>query len=515
MKTVFALVVIFVSTVLNAVAQNDTIQPKIFSQEAAQEKYIRSVYVTTVSDGYVIKGFRRLRFTEPFNIREDLGLTMMKINLDGMIDSFVEVYKDYDLIGGLISPMTSFDDTVVVMTYDRQFPSGRDNGHPAIFRYDKDLNFIDFTTQEDNQFGLMLYDWTSGADAIIDLKTGVRIIAGGYANNNLYNTTVYGHKIRANGELESTPMYGNFPFRFNSISVGSNRLLLTGQLGFSVLDTNFNVIVNYKSWPQNELPPFVNTGFGGLDSRGIAINKSYYYMLGAGNTDLQRQVLSVQKWNDNGEIVSQKSLVTSYDRDVGLPHFQAARGQPNYLYDGDTTIYALSLRFGDLSGRLPKIDTRWYITAIDTNLNLLWTRSIVADDYRWPNAITFSPDSTQLLVVGKDEYDDLETPGQLYTYLLDTKYGLINNAGPAVQARDATFLYPSLASTDVYIDRETTGDPVVRVRLFSLEDGREYVRPVGSGGQFSVADLAPGAYVAYGYSSDEQPYLRQKIVVVR
>ena len=496
-------------------SQSTDINPKLFSKDAFAEEYVGIVTAVTVSDGYIIRGLRRTNFDVDFDYRRDNDYFLMKIKTDGLVDRVINVHGEHPYTWGSLTNIRVLSDTVAISYIDSEFADTPLGGDPGIMRYDKDLNLLDRISFRDTAYGPTLEGWSIGASSMINLNSAVHLIKGGYEGNSDTNTSVYGQKFSSNGEFISKPLYGSFPIGFNSISVGDDRLLLTGSTAFTVLDTNLNVIINGRVLANDNKPPYVNAGLGGFNPKGIAIGKSYYYIIGAANTNLKVDCLTAMKWNDYGDLVDQKLIAKSYSHNSIEPDFQSARSMPTDLYDGDSTIYSLTWRFGEY--RTDSIvDLKWYITAIDTNLNTLWVKSIVAGQSLLPHTITFSPDSTQLLIVGKDGAIRTDTPSGLNSYLLNTADGSVSNVSPLVYVTETAFLRPSLASTEVYVDLPVDGEPVSRLQLFSLGDGRQYDRAIGPNGTASVRDLAPGAYVAYGYRADgTEPALRQKIVVVR
>ena len=402
------------------------------------------------------------------------------------------------------------------MAYNDTIPATRPyigNAHLEMMRYDDDLNFIDRVVVLDTMLGSMRDIWGS-INFTIGTTNGYRMLIGGYEDDLKYGTRVHAHKIHINGSYTHVPVYAPPPRFFNNVDVSGDRLLVTGADGFMVLDTNFQSVVDHKFLSDYDRHPLTYSGVGGTAIRGIIAEGEHYLFSNTGHRDLMVFGLAVQKWSAEGEMLGQRWVhgqPEAYrDRDEKI---YGVLGSPASLYDGEGTIYTAYMLNGIHED--PDYPVRWAISAIDTGLNVKWTKVIPADHGATFHAITFSPDSSRILALGKRGGTSHTVAGEFYTYLLDTAAGAISSVGPLALVEDATFLYPSPANTVVRLDDTEQAALIRTLHFFSLGDGRRYERAVGPGGTAAVDDLAPGAYVAYGYDVDGEPLLRQRLTIVR
>lgn len=169
---------------------------------------------------------------------------------------------------------------------------------PGLVKMNKDLEVLERQVYPDTVFGksgglLALAKTTDGR------QTGYRFVIDRNECSRRTGTPIYGQKFSLDGRNEHYPLYGTFPFN-NDMVLDGDRLLLTGHAAYTVLDTNFNVIVDERRWLDYDEYPFLNSGFiGGYPSRGMIINGVYYFFLTGVCQDRSPQnCLIGQKWND-------------------------------------------------------------------------------------------------------------------------------------------------------------------------------------------------------------------------
>ena len=495
-------------------AQREFINPPIFSEQLNDSFTIGEHALGTLSDGYVM----RCSFVEGPESQTPLKYYLVKLDTFGSVKRIINLESTLDSLD--ISFNIEFDlsvlvhrDTISITYSDKEdWSSMNPMGHFSVMRFNKDLDVIDVTVSRDTLFGDAFF-WSGLGGAVLDNKFAFRIVNGGYESNDSLGTPIYGHTLTIGGGLRSFPVYTSVPRFFNYLEAKKNRLLIVGLGVFTVLDTAWNTVIDAKVFYEYDRPPVVNSNIGGTAGRGSIVGRSYYFFLDAGCNDTGRRCVAAQKWSDQGEMVDQKVLFhIDATRPVGDNFFFSAQASNSQIYDGDTTIYAFHFT--------PSLDSiHWEISAVDTNLNLIWRKTISfkGDTLPWGHGMALSPNGKQLLVTGRNgttSANPPNIPSVILTYLIDTETSSVRNISALGSLADEVFLGPNPASNRLYI-QQRPGRALSRVDFHAMGSGASSSLQSRSGLELDISSLASGTYLAIGYDEEGVARVQQRIVVTR
>lgn len=504
-------IVLIIFTTNVSSAQREFIMPPLFSDDLSSfEATGRYATCAAVSDGYIIQTIVP-QSGEPTGEYYENTTLLIKLDEDG---NFIKQYKVSDHFDSIMTamPSTVINDTLMFSAFDGKDWGQNIFGHPCFFRFDKDLNLIDFTNSRDTMFGLPQPSWSGLGSAVANNNTAYRFIFGGYLDNDQHGgSRAYGHTLGLDGKLRSVPIDANVPFFSGQAQFENDRILIVGPQAFTVFDTTWNTVFDGRRFADGESYPAFDSGAAGT-IRGIIVNGAFYFFLPAGCSDVRLACVSAQKWSKNGDFLRQEIL---WRADPGRANedggsYGPAVNSKSYVYDNKKTIYSVH--------SYASIDSvHWDISAVDTNLILKWRKTITQSSaFTYANDISFSVDSSKLLILGLDGPAGIGTVNPIISYFIDTLGGEVSSVRPiSPSVKDEVFLVPTVTSNSFGIVGSVQAKrEIVVVRLYELGSGNMRLTKALDN-QLDVSELPVGAYVAIGYNKDQEPISSQRVVITR